>query len=42
MHLKFEVKCLWETIEVGLQEAGLVFLKIPKKNNNLQNSHRLL
>lgn len=41
MHLKFKVKYLWETIEVGSQEAGLVFLKTLKENN-LQNSCRLL
>lgn len=32
MHFKFEVKYLWEAIEVGVQEAGLLFLKTPKEN----------
>lgn len=41
MHFKFGVEYLWETIEVEVQEAGLVFLKTLKKNN-LQNSYRLL
>lgn len=41
MHFKFEVKYLWEPIEVGVQEAGLLFLKTPKENN-LQNLYRLL
>lgn len=41
IHFKFEVEYLWETVEVGVQEAGLDFLKTLKENN-LQNRYRLL